>query len=54
MLPALLILTPVFGLRGIECSQPVADIATFLLAIPMGLSVLREMRVQESAMKLGE
>ena len=35
-------------------SQPVADIATFLLAIPMGLSVLREMRVQESAMKLGE
>lgn len=54
MLPALLILTPVFGLRGIECSQPVADIATFLLAIPMGLSVLREMRAQENEMKLRE
>lgn len=41
--PTIFILTGVFGLFGIQISQPVADIVTFLLAIPLGLSVLKEM-----------
>jgi putative MATE family efflux protein len=44
LLPLLFILTPFLGLTGVQISQAVADAATFLLAIPLGLSVLREMK----------
>ena len=43
LLPALFILTPSFGLFGIQLSQPVADFATLFLSIPLGISVLREL-----------
>jgi Na+-driven multidrug efflux pump len=44
MLPALFILTPFLGVFGIQLSQPIADIATFLLALPICLGVLNEMK----------
>lgn len=42
--PLLYILAPRLGLFGIQVSQPLADVATFLLSVPMGTGVLREMR----------
>lgn len=44
----LLILTPRLGLLGLQMSQPLADVCAFLLALPLGLSVLREMKEQEA------
>jgi putative MATE family efflux protein len=44
MLPLLFILTPFFGLTGILASQPAADIATFILSIPLSISVFKEMK----------
>jgi putative MATE family efflux protein len=44
MLPMLCIFTPIFGLTGILVSPPAADIATFVLSIPLSISVFREMK----------
>jgi putative MATE family efflux protein len=43
-LPMILILPPLFGITGIQLSQPIADVMTFVLAIPMGTGVLRELK----------
>ena len=43
LLPVLFILTPRLGVLGIQMSQPISDVATFLLSIPLGLGVLKEM-----------
>ena len=42
-LPLIWILPYFFGLFGVEITQMVADIGTFLLSLPLGISVLREM-----------
>jgi putative MATE family efflux protein len=42
LLPFLLTLPPRLGILGIQLSQPASDFATFILAIPLGLSALRE------------
>jgi Na+-driven multidrug efflux pump len=44
MIPLLYVLTPVFGLRGLQFSQPVSDLATFLLTIPLTFGVLKRMK----------
>jgi putative MATE family efflux protein len=44
LLPLLFILTPAFGLFGIQLSQPCADIGAFLLALPFGLHALGQMK----------
>lgn len=44
-IPALLILPHYLGLLGIEICQPIADVMTFLLALPFGLKVLKRMKV---------
>ena len=44
MLPVLLMLTPYLGVFGIQLSQPIADVATFILAVPLGIGVLKEMK----------
>lgn len=41
--PAVLILPRLFGLFGLQISQPVADVITFAVAIPLQMSVFREM-----------
>ena len=50
-IPAILILPRVVGLLGVQLSQPVADVCTFLLAVPMGLSVIKEIKVTASEVK---
>lgn len=42
-LPLIFILPSVFGLRGVEMCQMVSDVLTFLLAMPLSISVLRKM-----------
>ena len=41
-IPAVLILTRFLGLTGLEMSQAAADLATFLLMLPLTRSILRE------------
>lgn len=43
-LPLILILPRIFGLPGIQICQMVSDILTFMLAVPLGISVLKEMK----------
>jgi hypothetical protein len=45
-LPMILVLPHLFGVVGIQLSQPIADVMTFILAIPMGISVLRELKAR--------
>lgn len=40
-IPAVLILPPLFGLLGVQMAQSIADLLTFLFAIPIQLHVLR-------------
>lgn len=47
LIPAVLILPRIFGLWGVQLSQPVADGCTFLLALPLAMSVLRDLKRQE-------
>ena len=48
--PLILVLPYLWGVFGIQASQPLADILTFAVALPMGLGVLRELRLaQEGA-----
>lgn len=42
-LPALFILPHFYGLQGVELTQPVADVATFLFSIPFVLWVVRKL-----------
>ena len=41
--PAVLILPRLLGLTGLEISQAVADVITFAVAIPLQISIFREM-----------
>ncbi len=43
LLPFLFILTPWLGVLGIQACQPLADVATLALSVPLGLGVLRSM-----------
>lgn len=42
-LPLILILPSFLGLTGIQLSQPIADLATFILALPIGTRVVKEL-----------
>ncbi len=42
-IPAILIMPRLFGIQGVEATQAVADLLSFLLAIPLCGSVLREL-----------
>jgi len=43
-LPAIMILPSYFGILGIQMSQPISDLFTFAVAIPLGVNVLKEMK----------
>lgn len=47
LLPALLIFTPLWGLLGIQLSQPVATIVSFFFSIPFAIHVLRQLKMPE-------
>jgi Na+-driven multidrug efflux pump len=42
LIPLLFTVVPVFGVLGIQLCIPVADLCTFILALPLGISVLRK------------
>lgn len=44
LIPTLLLLTPTLGLLGVQLAQPVSDTLAFLLSLPIGLGVLRDLR----------
>lgn len=46
-LPFIMVLSYYLGLTGIETAQTVADIASFLLALPLGIIQLRKLRLLE-------
>lgn len=50
-IPVLLVAVQVGGLGGIQMAQPIADVLTFLLALPLGLFTLRRM---DSSAKIGD
>lgn len=45
--PVVLVLPPLLGLLGVQLAQPVTDIITFLVTIPMAWSILHELAVEE-------
>lgn len=53
-IPLILILPRVFGLYGVEVCQTVSDFLSFALAVPLCLSVLREMKRAENNISGGE
>lgn len=46
-IPLIFILPAIFGLYGVQVCQTVSDICTFVLAVPLGISVLNKMKRQE-------
>ena len=51
--PVILTLPGFLGILGVQLSQPIADFCSFLLAVPLSISVLREMsREQEQLEQL--
>ncbi|MCI1935306.1 MAG: MATE family efflux transporter [Bifidobacteriaceae bacterium] len=47
LVPALLILPPIFGFLGVQMAQPVADILALGITIPLQMRILRELQVAE-------
>ena len=45
--PVVLVLPPLLGQLGVQIAQPVTDLITTAIAIPMALAMLREMREAE-------
>jgi len=43
-LPLIFFLPKVFGLLGVQMCQTISDICTFTIAIPISVSVLKEMK----------
>lgn len=43
-IPLILILPGIFGLTGVELTQPVADVLSFLLSVPLARSELKNMK----------
>jgi Na+-driven multidrug efflux pump len=46
-IPAILILPRLFDFTGVMITQPISDLCSFLLAVPLSTSFLRKMRRME-------
>ena len=46
-LPLILVLPHFLSALGIQLSQPISDLLTFALSIPMGIALLRELREKD-------
>jgi Na+-driven multidrug efflux pump len=42
LIPLLFTLVPFLGVLGIQLCTPISDLLTFILALPMGISVLHK------------
>jgi hypothetical protein len=40
--PVVLVLPPVLGMLGVQIAQPVTDVITTLIALPLAANVMRE------------
>ncbi|MDO4805753.1 MAG: MATE family efflux transporter [Coriobacteriales bacterium] len=49
--PVVLVLPQLLGMLGVQIAQPVTDIITTLIALPMAISMLHELRREEEALK---
>lgn len=43
-IPTILTMPHILGITGVQFSQPISDILTFTIAVPIGLKVLRELK----------
>ncbi|MCR5823972.1 MAG: MATE family efflux transporter [Lachnospiraceae bacterium] len=50
-IPVLLISTSIFGLPGVQYSQAVSDMLTFMIAAPFGIMYVKKLKQMESAEK---
>ena len=50
--PAILTLPHMFEMLGVQMSQPIADVCSFIVAVPLALSELRDMRRLEAQYQL--
>lgn len=50
--PAVLLLPNFLGMLGVQLSQPIADVFSFLLAVPLALSELRDMKRLEEQLRI--
>ena len=48
LIPALLILPPIFGLMGIQTAQPVADVLSFILSLGMWLNIMKKLNTMQA------
>ncbi|MBQ9586390.1 MAG: MATE family efflux transporter [Bacteroidaceae bacterium] len=46
-IPAVLVLPRLLGIHGVELTQPVADLCTFLLSIPFAVWIVRRLRASQ-------
>lgn len=46
LVPIIYILPKFLGITGIEIAQPFADLLTFILAVPLGYSMIKEMKLE--------
>lgn len=44
LIPSILILSAIFGLSGLQFAQTASDVLSFLLALPLGMAFLNEMK----------
>lgn len=47
-IPAILVLPSVYGIRGIQVSQPIADIMTFILSLVLAIRFFRTIRMESA------
>lgn len=50
-IPLVIILPRLFDVTGVAISQPLSDLCTFLLAVPLGMLTLRELTQKEQLQK---
>ena len=48
LIPTVLILPQFLGLLGVQISQTVADVLSFAMALPLTLSVMKELKAREA------
>lgn len=51
LIPLVLLLPQAFGIVGLQLAQPIADLLTLIIAIPMQLGLLKEMKQEAAACK---
>jgi hypothetical protein len=43
-----MVLPPLLGMLGVQIAQPVTDVITTLVALPMAMGMLRELRAAQA------